>query len=77
MRKAEAFLSRFGGRRFVHGHTPVGMTTGQAPKGVSAPLQYADGLCVNVDAGLYLDSPDFVYAPRSIGEPVDRQQRQG
>ena len=76
-RKAEAFLSRFGGRRLVHDHTPIGMATGQAPKGVMAPLEYADGLCVNVDAGLYLGGPGFVYAPGSIGEPVNRQPRQG
>jgi hypothetical protein len=66
--KCRAFLERFGGRRVVHGHTPIARMSEQPPESVTGPLIYADGLCVNVDPGLYLGGPGFVYEatlPRS------------
>jgi hypothetical protein len=59
--RARAFLARFGGRRIVHGHTPVGTMIGQPYNTVTAPLVYADGLCVNCDSGMYHGGPGFVY----------------
>ncbi len=59
--RAAAFLARFGGRRIVHGHTPISTVTGQSPATVRAPLVYADGLCVNCDGGMYRGGPGFVY----------------
>lgn len=75
-RSMQEFLDRFGGRRLVHCHTPIATATGQAPLAVKAPLEYADGRCVNVNAGRYLGGVGFLYRPRSVGEPVDRKPRQ-
>jgi len=54
------FLSIYGGRRFVHGHTPIGKLNSQRPEAVAAPYTYAGGLAVDVDAGMYLGGPGFV-----------------
>jgi len=54
------FLSLYGGRRFVHGHTPIGKLNSQRPETVTAPYTYAGGLAVDVDAGMYLGGPGFV-----------------
>lgn len=54
------FLSLYGGRRFVHGHTPIGKLTGQPPESITGPYTYAGGLAVDVDAGMYLGGPGFV-----------------
>jgi hypothetical protein len=52
-------LTTFGGRQIVHGHTPIQYVADTvAPE---APLVYADNLCVNVDGGMYLGAPGFVY----------------
>jgi len=59
--RAEAFLRRFGGRQIVHGHTPIAKMAGQPAETVREPLLYAGDRCVNVDAGLYLGGPGFVY----------------
>lgn len=55
------FLQRFGGRQFVHGHTPISKMTGQPDEEVRAPHIYARGRCVNVDGGMYRGGPGFVY----------------
>ncbi len=54
------FLALYGGRHFVHGHTPIGKLNGQKPEQVSAAYTYAGGLAVDVDAGMYLGGPGFV-----------------
>ncbi len=59
--RAESFLRTFGGRRLVHGHTPIPGVTGAPPETVRRPHVYANGLCVNVDGGMYLGGPGFVY----------------
>jgi hypothetical protein len=64
---AEAFLQIYGGRQLIHGHTPICMVTSQEPTSVRQPLVYAGGLCVNVDGGLYLGGPGFVYRLASLG----------
>jgi hypothetical protein len=59
--RAAAFLRQFGAARLVHGHTPITYASGEAPDAVTAPFVYADGLCVNVDGGMYLGGPGVIY----------------
>jgi hypothetical protein len=59
--RAAQLLRLFGGRQLVHGHTPISFVTGQRLEAVTAPHVYAAGLCVNVDGGMYLGGPGFVY----------------
>lgn len=62
VRRAAAFLYAFGGQQIVHGHTPLPAMLGEAPARIRAPHSYADGLCLNVDPGMYLGGPGFVCA---------------
>ena len=59
--RARAFLRQFGGTRIVHGHTPIPLLLSCAPERVREPYVYAHGLCVNVDGGMMLGAPGFVY----------------
>jgi hypothetical protein len=58
---ASVFLSTFGGEQIIHGHTPISYLTRQPARQVVGPFVYADGLCVNVDGGMFLGGPGFVY----------------
>jgi hypothetical protein len=58
--RVQRFLALYGGRRFVHGHTPIGKLSGQKPQAVTAPYTYAGGLATDVDAGMYLGGRGFV-----------------
>ena len=58
---AAQFLHIFGGRQLIHGHTPIAYITQIPPKRVTDPLVYAGGLCINLDGGMYLGGPGFVY----------------
>ena len=58
---ARAVASAFGCERVVHGHTPIPVITQDDPAEVTEPLVYADGVCVNVDGGLYLGAPGFLF----------------
>jgi hypothetical protein len=58
---ASVFLSTFGCGQIVHGHTPIPYFTRQPASEVVAPFVYADGLCVNVDGGMFLGGSGFVY----------------
>ncbi|MEO8395938.1 MAG: serine/threonine protein phosphatase, partial [Chloroflexota bacterium] len=52
-------LGYYGGKQIIHGHTPIQYVADSvAPK---APFIYNQGLCVNVDGGMYLGGPGFVY----------------
>ena len=64
--RAGTFLRQFGGRQLVHGHTPITKMTGQPPEAVREPLLYAGGQCLNVDPGMYLGGPGFVYRLPSL-----------
>jgi hypothetical protein len=64
--RAEPFLRHFGGRQLVHGHTPITKMTGQPPEAVREPLIYAGGQCLNVDPGMYLGGPGFIYRLPSL-----------
>jgi hypothetical protein len=61
-RAAESFLQVFGGKRIVHGHTPISYMTHQTPRSVTAPYIYAGGRCINVDGGMYRGGPGFLFA---------------
>ena len=58
---AERYLKQFGGKRLVHGHTPINTMQNCSPRKVHTPWTYADDLCVNVDGGLFLGGSGFVY----------------
>ena len=64
--RARAFLDEFGGRQLVHGHTPITKLTGQPPEAVREPLLYAAGLCLDLDPGMYLGGPGFLYRLPSL-----------
>ncbi len=59
--RAEAFLQRFGGRQIVHGHSPIGSILRMPPPDVREPWLYANGLCLNVDGGMYQGGSGFIY----------------
>ena len=59
--RARVFLRHFGGEQIVHGHTPISKMTGQPAEAVREPLLYASGHCLDVDPGMYLGGPGFVY----------------
>lgn len=64
--RAEQVLADFGGRRIIHGHTPINYMLACPADRVVAPLVYAGGLCVNVDGGMYRGGPGFVYRAEPI-----------
>lgn len=63
------FLTHFGAVQLIHGHTPIvkhPASHGRGepappPEAITGPLVYADGRCVDVDGGIYLGGPGFVY----------------
>jgi hypothetical protein len=61
--RAARVLADFGGRRIVHGHTPISYQRRCPDEQVVEPFVYAGGRCVNVDGGMYRGGPGFVYRP--------------
>ena len=59
--RLDQFLQVFGGRRLVHGHTPIGKITGQPAEHISAPLVYQSGRAVDVDGWIRKGGQGFVY----------------
>jgi Calcineurin-like phosphoesterase len=59
--RAQAFLRIFGAEQLIHGHTPISKVTRQPARSITNALVYANGLCVNVDGGIYQGGPGFVY----------------
>lgn len=57
---AADLLSTFGGRRVVHGHSPLTILTGVPSAEITAPLLYADGLALGIDGGLFDGGPCLV-----------------
>ncbi len=55
------FLTMYGGKRIVHGHTPIYYMRSIQPKHVTEAWTYANGLCTNVDGGIFVGGPGFVY----------------
>jgi hypothetical protein len=56
----DRMLAAYGGRRIVHGHTPLALVLDRAGPEVTGPLVYHGGRCVNVDHGLFLGGRGFV-----------------
>jgi hypothetical protein len=52
------FLKIFDCEQLIHGHTPISNITKEM---ATEAYVYADGRCINVDGGLYLGGPGFVY----------------
>ena len=59
--RAQSILRHFGGKQIVHGHTPISIARNIAADTVTGPWCYASDLCLNVDGGIYLGGPGFVY----------------
>jgi hypothetical protein len=64
---ARRFLSIFGGRQLVHGHTPISSMLRRPPRKVDSPWIYAGGQCINVDGGMSLGGSGFVYQLPTAG----------
>ena len=64
---ARRFLSIFGGRQLVHGHTPISSMLRCPPRKVDSPWIYAGGQCINVDGGMFLGGPGFVHQLSAAG----------
>jgi Calcineurin-like phosphoesterase len=58
---AQEFAARFGANKIVHGHTPIYKLRNIKPQDVTIPLEYANGVCVNLDHGLCYGGNGFVY----------------
>lgn len=56
---AAEMLYRYGGQQIIHGHTPIQYITDHLIP--TEPFVYAHDLCVNVDGGMYLGAPGFLY----------------
>jgi hypothetical protein len=60
--RAEQMLNIYGGSQIVHGHTPIAyMRDDLLPELVRTPLIYANARCVNVDGGMFMGGPGFLY----------------
>ncbi len=57
----DRFLAIFSGMQIVHGHTPIHVMNSSSAKKITAPLFYADNRCINVDGGLSIGGPGFIY----------------
>ncbi len=64
--RAQAFLRIFGAEQLIHGHTPISKVTRQPARSITGALVYANGLCVNVDGGIYQGGSGFVYEVPSL-----------
>lgn len=51
----------YGGRRLVHGHTPISKITNAPAETIQEAYEYLDGQVVNIDGGIYLGGPGFLY----------------
>jgi hypothetical protein len=56
----DRLLAILGGRRIVHGHTPIAFVTGAEPERVVEPLAYCGGRVLNVDHCLFAGGPGFI-----------------
>jgi len=56
----DRFLAILGGKRIIHGHTPIHTMLGCPAKKVTEPHLYANGRCMNVDGGIYMGGPGFI-----------------
>ena len=59
--RAEKILSLYDGKQIIHGHTPIPYARQIEADTVTDAWVYAGNRCVNVDGGMYMGSPGFVY----------------
>lgn len=59
--RAQQLLRYFGAARLVHGHTPIPIARAEPAHRAVEAWTYAGGNCINVDGGIYLGGPGFVY----------------
>ena len=52
-------LSIYGGKQIIHGHTPIQYLSDNLMP--DKPVIYARDLCIDVDGGMYLGGPGFVF----------------
>ena len=57
----ERMLTTYGGRKLVHGHTPIARLLNQPAETITEAYVYCGGRCVNVDPGFYLGGAGFCY----------------
>lgn len=57
---ADLMLDRLGGTRIVHGHSVIADQLGVSPPEIDAPLLYAGGKVLGVDAGLFAGGPCLI-----------------
>lgn len=57
----EELFRRYGGRVFIHGHTPITNIAGTPAPLVQSAFSYAGGRVIDVDGGMYLGSPGFLH----------------
>jgi hypothetical protein len=60
-RLAERYLQQYGGKRLLHGHTPIDKFSLLKPGDVHEARIYHGGMCINVDGGMYRGGPGFVF----------------
>lgn len=63
--QAKKLLRQMGGKRLVHGHSPVHLLLAENEQGIeaptTAPIAYAGGLCLDVDSGMaYFPDAGFI-----------------
>lgn len=58
--KAKLMLEQYGGKQIVHGHTPIPYVLNTPASRVGEAFVYAEGLCINVDGGMYMGSEGFI-----------------
>jgi hypothetical protein len=68
--RAADLLAQFGGAQIIHGHSPISTTNWKMARCITEPLIYADNRCINVDGGLYLGGPGFIYELPPVLEPT-------
>lgn len=59
---ARRYLTTFSGQQLIHGHTPISAFTRASARTITAPLVYADQQCINIDGGMFLGGPGFIYS---------------
>lgn len=64
--RASQMLAYFGGRRIVHGHTPIHTLTKEPIDRITRAYPYCEGLVIDVDGGIYKGGAGFVYEAPSV-----------
>jgi hypothetical protein len=70
LEQAELLLRTFGAARLIHGHTPIFSVLDQPAADIDRPWTYLNGLCINVDPGLYAGGQGFALCLHDDGSPI-------